>query len=387
MQDVSLITIATRLAGHKRLIGRVTGVAVLIGLITSLMLPTRYMATAKLLTPQQTPSSASALMTQLASTGMSSMAGAAGGRVLLDPNEMYMGLLRSRPVADAIVQQFGLEKLYHARSATASREKLAANTEIVSEKSGLLAISVTDEDKKRAAAIANAYAEQLRLLTQKMAVTEASRRRLFYEQQVNRANDDLARATYSFQQVQKKEGLVQLDTQAKVLIDSLANLRAKVSATQVELQALRSYSTERNPDVELAENQLSALQAETARIEESNHPSKPLSLGLQDVAANGMDYLRTEHELQYRQAIFDLMLKQLDIAKLDEAKEAAVIQVVEPAIPPDLKSSPHRALVTFWFTALGFLAGCLCAGVYDFAQNTPSFARSLADFRTALLSN
>ena len=241
---------------------------------------------------------------------------------------------------------------------TASRAALADNTKISSEKSGFIAISVTDRDKKRAADMANAYTEQLRALTQSLRVTEASQRRFFYEGQLKQAQDDLVAAELSFQQLQQKKGLVQLDAQAKATIEGLAALRAQVAAKQVEVQALRLSSTESNPDVQLAENQLSTLEAQTSQLEQRNHSSGAGELGLQDVASAGLDYLRAEHELQYQQMVFDQLLKQYDVARLDEAKEAAVIQVVESATPPDRKSSPHRILIVLAFAMLGFLGAC-----------------------------
>ena len=218
---------------------------------------------------------------------------------------------------------------------TAARKGLAHFTKVVSEKNGFIAVSVTDKDRLRVAAMANAYPEELRILTKTLAVTEASQRRLFYEDQLKQAKDALLAAELDFQQVQQSKGLVQLDAQAKAMIESLALLHAQVAAREVEVQALRSYSTEHNPELELAESELSSLRAEAARLEQRNRPTGFAGLGLGDVPAAGMEYLRAEHEVKYRQAIFDLLLKQYDAAKLDEAKDAAIIQVVEPAIEPE----------------------------------------------------
>jgi uncharacterized protein involved in exopolysaccharide biosynthesis len=163
-------------------------------------------------------------------------------------------------------------------------------------------------------------------------------------------------------------------------------LHAAVAAKQVELQALRSYSTERNPSVALTENQLSTLEAETARLEERNRSSNPADMGLQDFAGAGLDYLRAQHELQYRQAMLDSLLKQYDAARLDEAKEATVIQVVEAASPPDRKSEPHRSAVVLAFMALGLLGVCLYLLICDFAKRSPNFSQSLAAFKQAVVS-
>jgi capsule polysaccharide export protein KpsE/RkpR len=360
--EVSLIDVLTQLAYRKWLIAKVTGIAVLAGVFFALVQPVRYTATTKIMPPQQTQSAASMMMSQLASSGGGSLAAMAGGGLgLKNPNDIYVGLLTSRPIADAIIQKFSLAEVYHAKDMTAARQGLAGNTVVTSEKNGFISVSVTDNDKKRVAEMANAYTDELRILTKSLAVTEASQRRLFYEEQLKQAKEALVAAELAFQQVQQQKGLVQLDAQAKAMIESLAVLRAQVAAKQVEVQALRSYSTEQNPDVQLAERELTSLQAEESRLEQSNHAPGIAGLGLGNVPAAGLEYLRAAHELQYQQALFDMLMKQYDAAKLDESKDAAIIQVVEPAIEPDHKSSPKRALIVLVSTFLGFFAGCILA--------------------------
>jgi uncharacterized protein involved in exopolysaccharide biosynthesis len=386
MSAVKLIAILTQLARNKRLIAVVTGVIMLAGLVWCLMIPVKFTATTKLLTPQQTPSSTVMMMNQLAGSAAGSFASQArSGLSLINPNDIYIGLLKSRPIADAIIRKFGLVDLYHARNMTDARRYLTINTIIESEKSGLLTVSVTDGDKNRAAEMANAYTEQLRILTGSLAVTEASQRRLFYEEQLKHAKDDLVAAEYSFQQIQQKKGLVQLDAQTKALIESLTTLHAQIAAKQVELQALRSYSTARNPSVQLAENQLASLQAESSQLERRSHSSGLGDLGLQDVASAGLEYLRDQHEIQYRQTLFDLLIKQYDAARLDEAKDAAVIQVVEPAIPADRKSPQRRLLTLLVLTALGFLGACSYVLLRDVIQTNPEITKSLTGLRSAFI--
>jgi uncharacterized protein involved in exopolysaccharide biosynthesis len=360
--ETSLIDVLTQLAYRKRLIATVTGIAVLVGLILCLVLPVRYTATTRIMPPQQTQSTASMLMmNQLTGVGGGSLAALAGGGLLKNPNDIYIGLLTSRPIADAIIQKFSLAKEYHAKDMTIARKKLADYTEVTSEKNGFIAVSVTDKDKKRVAEMANAYTDELRILTKTLAVTEASQRRLFYEEQLKQSKEALVAAELAFQQVQQQKGLVQLDAQARAMIESLSVLRAQVATKQVEVQALRSYSTEQNPDVQLAERELTSLEAEETRLEQNNHSPGIAGLGLGNVPAAGLEYLRASHELAYQQALFDMLMKQYDAAKLDESKDAAIIQVVEPAIEPDRKSSPKRALIVVLFAFVGFFAGCILA--------------------------
>jgi capsule polysaccharide export protein KpsE/RkpR len=388
--EVSLIDVLTQLAYRKWLIAKVTGIAVLTGVILCFVLPVRYTATTRIMPPQQTPSTASMLMmNQLTNMGGgSSLAALAGGGLgLRNPNDIYIGLLNSRPVADAIIQKFDLAKVYNARDMTQARKELADSTKVNSERNGFIAVSVTDKDKSRVAEMANAYTDQLRILTKSLAVTEASQRRLFYEEQLKQAKEALVAAELAFQQVQQQKGLVQLDAQAKAMIESLTSVRAQVAAKQVEVQALRSYSTEQNPDLQLAEKELTSLQAEESRLEQSNHAPGIAGLGLGNVPAAGLEYLRASHELQYQQALFDMLMKQYDAAKLDESKDAAVIQVVEPAIEPDQKSSPKRLAILLRSTFIGLLFGLVLAQILNRMERNLSdseAARALWRLKCAL---
>jgi tyrosine-protein kinase Etk/Wzc len=387
--EATLIDVLTQLAHRKWLIAKFTAISMLIGVVLCFLLPVRYTTVTKIMPPQQTQSAAAMLMmNQLTSIGGGSLAAIAGGGLgLKNPNEIYMGLLTSRPVADALIQKFSLVKIYDAKDMTAARKKLAEFTEVTSEKNGFIAVSVTDKNRQRVAEMANAYTDQLRILTQKLAVTEASQRRLFYEYQLKQAKDALVSAELAFQQVQQQKGLVQLDAQAKAMIEGLAALRAQVAAKQVEVQALRSYSTEQNSDVQLAERELASLRAEETRLEQRSPSPGIAGLGLENVPAAGLEYLRAAHELAYRQALFDMLMKQYDAAKLDESKDAAIIQVVEPAIEPDRKSSPKRGLLFALFTIVGLFAGCIVALILwwkELVQFDPIASRRLEKLSAAL---
>ena len=387
--EVSLIEVLTQLAYRKLLIAKITGGSILLGLVLAFALPVRYTATTKLMPPQQTQSTASLMMSQLTAAGGGSLAALAGGSLgLKSPNDIYIGLLTSRTVADSIISRFDLTKEYRSRDMTEARKDLAEYTQVTSEKNGFISVSVTDKDKKRVAAMANAYTEELRTLTKTLAVTEASQRRFFYEDQLKQAKESLLATEVAFQQVQQNKGLVQLDAQAKAMIEGLAALRAQVTAKQVQVQGLRSYSTEHNPDLELAERELATLQAQVSQLEQRNHVPGSVQMGLQDVPSAGMEYLRADHEVRYRQALFDLLVKQYDAARLDEAKDAAIIQVVDTAVEPDKKSSPKRALIVFLFTLAGLLAGCIAVLVLwweEFVKTDPDAARQINGLKAALI--
>jgi len=389
--EVSTIDVFTHLANGKWLIAKVIGATMLVGLILCFALPVKYTATTRIMTPQQS-SSAAALMSQLSSPGAGSLAALAGGGlgVLKDPNSIYIGVLGSRPVADAIIQRFNLSTVYRAKNMTDARKALAKNTSVASEKSGFIALSVTDKDKKRVAEIANAYTEELTKLMKFLAVTEASQRRLFYEEQLKQSKESLIAAELALQQVQQKKGLVYPDAQAKAMIESLEALRAKAAAKEVEVQALRTYSTEHNSNLQLAERELSSLHEEISQLEQKTHTAGFGDLGLAEVPGASLEYLRADHEVRYQQALFDLLLKQYDAAKLDEAKEGVIVQVVEPAIMPDKKSSPKRAIIMVISVVAGCVIGCayiLFVWWNDEMQNDPEQLAQFQKLKAALWSN
>jgi tyrosine-protein kinase Etk/Wzc len=357
--EITLLVFAAELARRKKLIAWITAAATILGTALAFLLPVRYTATTRIMPPQQTESSASLLMSEMQEGGNALAALTGESLGLKNPNDMYIGLLKSRLIADGILHDFDLVRIYRSPDMTAAREKLAANTHIDSEKSGLISISFTDRDKRRAAEVANAYTSQLRSLTQNLGVTEASQRRQFYEQQLAKAGKALVGAESAFQQVQQSKGLISLDAQSRAMIENLTILRAQIAAKKVQVQSMRSYSTERNPDVALAEQELTALQSEESRLEQRSHVSKAGDLGLEDIPGIGREYLTAQHELVYRQTLYDLLIKQYDAARLDEGKEATIIEVVEPAIDPDRKSSPKRALIIIVSFLLGVVAALL----------------------------
>lgn len=378
---MTTLDILALIVGNKKTVMTITALAMLAGIVTSLLLPVRYKATTQLTTPQQTQSAA-LMLNQLGSSAASSMAAlTAGGLGLRTPNEIYIGMLGSRTIADAIIHHYDLMAIYRAKDMTAARKQLAVNTKITSEKSGLISISVTDKDKRRAADIANSYTDELGKLAQSMAASEASQRRNFYEEQLKEAKQELVKSEVSFQQVQQAKGVIQPQDQAKLMLERQASLRALAATKDVQLQTLRSYSTDRNPTVQLTQKELAALNSAVAQIDRKRHSEGFSDLGLGDVPAAGIDYLSAQHEVLTRQTLYDLLIKQYDAAKLDGSKTAMIIQVVAPAIPPDRKDSPHRTIIVLLFTAVGFSGVTSYLSFKVFLEKSASAAQTMQQLK------
>jgi tyrosine-protein kinase Etk/Wzc len=349
-QVLDLLIILSR---RKHIILRTTLGAAVLAFGFSLCLPNRYTATASILPPQQVPSLAAAMAGQLGALGpMAALAQKDLG--LKNPNDIYVGMLRSRTAEDALIGRFDLLRVYRVKRMSDARRKLENNSSIVLSKEGFVTISVEDKDRNRAPQIANAYVEQLRKLTQDLAVTEAGQRRLFFERQLELARNNLADAEQALKQTEQSTGVIQLDGQAKAIIESVVKLRALMAAKEVELHAMRLFSTEQNPDVMLAEQKLSGLRTQLALLEKQSGEPGEVQVPAGNVPEAGLQYVRKLRDLKYSEAIFDLLAKQYEAARLDEARTAAVIQVLDPAIAPDRKSSPQRTLIVVIVTMLGF---------------------------------
>lgn len=281
----------------------------------------------------------------------------AGGLSLKNPNDMYVGLLTSRTVEDGMIDRFGLMREYHAKKMSEARKKLEHRTTIVSgSKDGLIRLTLEDGNAQRAAELANGYVEEFRKLSASLAITEAARRRLFFEQQLQEAKDSLTAAEEAMAKTQQSTGVLQIESQARTLIESAAILRAEVVAKQVQIESMRAFATEDNPEVVLAKQELAALQSQLERLGGSQHDD-PSDLNLSKGRATqaGMEYLRRYRDLKYRETVFELLAKELEIARLDEAREGSIIQVVDAAVVPDKKSFPPRILIVIGVTILGFL--------------------------------
>ena len=386
--EISLLDLLIVLAERKRVILWVTAAFAIVSIIVSLLLPVRYTATVLLLPPQQGSSIGSALASQLGNLG--GMAALAGGSLgLKNPNDQFVAMLKSRTVEDAMVERYGLMQEYHKRYLSDARKQFEDYATVDGgSKDGLIHISVESHDPRRAAELANGYVDQFRDLSQHLAITEASQRRLFFEQELEKAKDNLANAEEAMKETEQKTGLIQLDSQARALIESAAALRAQIAAREVQIQGMQTYATGENAQLVQAQQELDSMRAQLAKLGGSEEsPGSGIIPPKGQMTQAGMEYVRRLRDVKYYETIFDILARQFEIAKLDEAKEGALIQVVDPAIVPDKKSSPKRALIVIVATFLGLFVGIFCAlwqaGV-ERMKRDPEIASQISMLRTAL---
>ncbi len=383
--DVSLLDLLIVIGRRKKFLAVSTIAVGMLTLIVTLVLPKRYTAITTVLPPQQGSSLSSALLSQVGNLGaLGSLAGGSLG--LKNPVDMTVALLKSRSVEDAMIQRFDLMNLYNEKRLSDARKSLEKRTSIDSNiKDGLIRIEIEDRDPKRASDMANAYVDEYQKFSQHLAIGEAGQRRLFFERQLVGAKNDLAAAEEALKASQQKSGMIQLDSQAKALIESVAALRAEITAKEVEIRSLSLSETSNNPDIRMAREQLAALQSQLRRIggTQSGEDSD-LIVPRGKIPEAGMDYVRKLRDVKYNEMIFEILAKQFEVAKIDEAHEGAIIQVVDPAVPPDKKSFPKISLIVPAATLIWFvlaISGILFLQGIRRASRRPEDYRKLEAFK------
>ncbi len=365
-QEVSLLDLLIVLAKHKVLVLGLPAAAAVVSITISLLLPNIYTGTTKILPPQQQTQSTSAVLAQLGG-----LAGLAGGAVpgLKNPNDLYVGMLKSRTVADNIIRRFDLNQLYDKKYQSETRKRLEKETTIVAGKDGIITVEVDDEDPKRAADLANAYVDELFKLTTVLAVTEASQRRLFFERQLDLARVSLVKAETEARKALEQGGLAAVDAQGRTAVETAARLRAQISVKEVQIGAMRTFASEGNPELKLAQQEIEVMKRELARSEGTTGNKT-----VQAVAekGSGIDNLGLLRNVKYYETMYGLLAQQYESAKIDEAKDSAIIQVMDKAIEPDRKSKPRRWLIVVLSTLVAGLLSALCAFVLEAIANAKS---------------
>ncbi len=306
--------------------------------VTYLIAPT-FTAVTTFMPPQQAQSSAA---TALASLG--SLAGLAGGGAGLgSPGERYVALMQSVTVSDRLIEQFKLMEAYEEKFRVDARKSLASNVRIaLGKKDGLITVEVDDQSPQRAADIANRYVDELRSMTGTLAVTEAQQRRAFFERQLQQSRDKLVLAQQALQSSGFNAGA--LKAEPKAAAEAYARVKAETTAAEMRLQVLRGTLADGTPEIRQQQTTLAALREQMARAEMASDTS------------GGPDYVGRYREFKYQETLFELYARQFELARADESREGALIQVVDTATPPEKKSKPKRALIALTTTLAVALA-------------------------------
>jgi uncharacterized protein involved in exopolysaccharide biosynthesis len=342
MQDddeISLLDLLQVVVDNLRLLVLGPLVCGLAALGFSFTIGPTYTAKTQFLPPQQQQSSAASMLASLGALG--GLAGAATG--LKSPADQYIAFMKSVSVQDALIERFKLVEKYDAKLKTDARMSLTGNVRIASGKDGLISVEVDDKDPKFAADLANAHVEELRNLLGRLAVTEAQQRRMFFEKQLQITKENFTKADLAL----KSSGINSsvLKSSPASAVEAVARLKAGLSVQEVKLGTMRNYLTESSPDFKQALSELASLKSQLAKAEKEEPASQGTS-----------DYVARYREFKYQETMFELFAKQFELAKVDESREGAVIQVLDIAEPPERKVKPKKAMIAIIATlASGFV--------------------------------
>lgn len=364
--EIHLLDLFSALGRQRKLIFILPVITTAVAIAAALLISPKYVSTAVIMPPQQQSSGVSAVLGQLG--GLAGAASGIGG--LKNPNDLYVGVLESRTVADKLIDRFKLKERFDKETLDETREKLKKVREVASGKDNLISISVIDKDPKFAADLANAYVAELAAVTQQLAFTEASRRRLFFERQLTEAKDNLSKAEVEMRKMQETTGMLQLEGQVKGIIANEAQLQGTIAAKSVQLKGMRSFATANNPEYLRVQEELRGLQEQLAKLQKGQQKEGDVMIPSGKIPEAGIAYVRSLREVKYNETIFELLAKQYELAKIDEAKESSLIQQLDVAVPAEKKSSPKRGLLVLGGLIGGIVMALVLALLRDFYQRS-----------------
>jgi uncharacterized protein involved in exopolysaccharide biosynthesis len=363
---IDLAALLQRLQRGRRTVFAVCISAFAMATIIAFLLPFWYTSAVSFIPPNLggNSSMASALAGQISALGAGDLLGG-----VKTPGDLYAGILKSRSIASELVERFNLEQVYKVKKESQAERVLGANTAVsVDVKSTIITVEVTDKSPQRAHDLANAYMDALRETDGRLALSQSSQRRLFFGQQLAKEKDDLEDAEVALKKTEEQSGLIAPTGQTESEIKSIADMQAEIEVRQVQLAALRDSATEENPDVVRLRSEIGDLQGQLANMQKGNGSGTSMSIPTSKVPEVELEYVRKEREVKYHEALFDMLSRQYEAARLDEARDAPVLQVLDEASYPDTKSSPKRMYIMLGGLVFGFIAGCVWVLIREHVQ-------------------
>lgn len=357
------------LVTRKRLIISTSSVAFILSVIISFSLPKIYSSTTMILPPQTDQSLMGMMMGQMGGGGLANLAGDLLGSG--SPADMYVSILNSNTISDDIIDRFRLMDVYDEKYRLDTYKTLSKNVDIsAGKKDGIISITVNDKDPKRAAAIANAYVEELEKLTINLNTTSSGQNKSFYEERLSKAKIDLAITEDALKAFQSKNKMVSVPDQAAATIGGIAQIKAQLVDQEMQLAVLRHQFTDSSAEVANAKASIVNLKSQLAHLE--GNGSSGAIPGVGTVPELQEQYLRLMRNFKVQEALVELLTKQYEINKISAAKDIASIQVIQKAQIPDKKSKPKRSLIIIAFTFAAAFSAVIWAFLQEFWSRMPT---------------
>jgi tyrosine-protein kinase Etk/Wzc len=355
--SVDLIAVFRMLLCAKRTILGATLGAFLLATGYAFLLPLRYTSTASFIPPSGSGSGSMATMVagQLSAMGAGELLGA--GKT---SGELYAGILGSRSIAGELVKRFNLMQEYKVKKESQAEKVLQSNTAVtIDPKSTIITVDVSAKSPQLAHDLAAAYMDALRETNGRLALDQSSQRALFFGQQLAKEKDDLEDAEVELKKTEEESGLIAPSGQTESEIGTIAQTQAQIAVREVQLAALREGYTDQNSNVERLRSEIGDLQGQLAGLQSGTASKSTATIPTSKVPEVQLEYVRKEREVKYHEALFEMLSRQYEAARLDAARDTPLLQVLDAASYPDSKSSPKRLYYMLGGLFFGFFAGCI----------------------------
>ncbi|WP_347558813.1 GNVR domain-containing protein [Robbsia sp. KACC 23696] len=358
---------------HKKPLFAGAVVGCVLGIATAYSLPKRYTASAVILPPQPEKTALSGL--DALGDGLD-LSGALGAK---NSNGMFIGLLQSNTLQNLVSKENNLKSYFNANNDQDVSKILEKNVEISTDKkTGFILISVKDRSPAIAATLANSYVKELQVMLGTVAMTDAQQRHVFYENEIKKNQAKLSLDQSQLDSAMRNSGFVSLEGQVTSVIRDTATLQAKIADGEVQLSSLNTYATDENPDVIKLKAKINALKRQLSQLETGNDDVQKSGGDLSAISTG-----RLVREIKYDESVIDQMRKQLEIAKIDEAKQGAFVQQIDMAVPPIRATSPQKMLVISIALLIGSTLGLVFSLFKTSFSDSEDFREKIGSLRKA----
>ena len=354
----------------RRFLGRATLAGALCGTLLAYSLPKRFESTTQLMPPDNLSGSGIGLMAALTAKTGNGLGAVAGDLLgIKSSGALFIGILHSSTVEDRLIERFDLHKTYGIRLEEDARRKLAENTSISEDrKSGIITLTVSDKDPRRAAAIAEGYVEELDHLVAELSTSSAHRERVFLEERLTAVKRELDQASNEFSRFSSQNGAIDIKEQSRAMLEAAAVLQGQLIAAQSELSGLAQIYTENNVRVRALSARIAELQRQQEKIGGRDSglmtagDKKSLYPTIRELPLLGVRYGDLYRRTKIQEVVYETLTQEYELAKVQEAKETPSVKILDSAGIPERKSFPPRAMIIFlcaFFALAGSVAWAL----------------------------
>lgn len=357
----TLLPQLTRLWAERRLLLRAAACSAVASIIFALLIPVRYQSVTRLMPPDGQSADGLGMLAAMAEhSGMGGVGAIAGDLLgMKNSGALFVGILNSDTVRDAVIQKCDLQKVYHVSKIEDARKELAQKTDVSEDrKSGILTVGVTDHDPRRAATMAQEYVVELDRLVAQVSTSSARRERIFLEARLQAVKTDLDTAARNFSDFASKNTAIDIPAQGKAMVAAAASLQGELIAAESELSGLQQIYSNNNVRVRAAQAKVSELQKKLnelggAGTQQQLQSENSLYPSIRKLPLLGVTYADLYREVKTQETVYELLTQRYELAKMEEAKEIPVVKVLDPALVPTKKSFPPRSVIATLCTMVG----------------------------------